>query len=81
MIREAASYAYQVKKQQLREYSTSSSSSSNIPPPEGGAEPPGQLTQRQKLKRAVKEYGSTVVVFHVTISLMSLGFFYLLVSR
>ena len=40
-----------------------------------------QLTQRQKLQRAVKEYGSTVIVFHVTISLASLGFFYLLVSR
>ncbi|GFR74205.1 protein FAM210B [Elysia marginata] len=39
-----------------------------------------QLTQRQKLQRAVKEYGSTVIVFHVTISLASLGFFYLLVS-
>lgn len=39
-----------------------------------------ELTQRQKLQRAVKEYGSTVVVFHVTISLASLGFFYLLVS-
>jgi len=39
-----------------------------------------QLTQGQKLKRAVKEYGSTVIVFHVGISLTSLGFFYLLVS-
>ncbi|KAL7635503.1 UNVERIFIED_CONTAM: hypothetical protein RMT77_014572 [Armadillidium vulgare] len=38
------------------------------------------ITQRQKLKRAVKDYGATVVVFHITISLASLGFFYILVS-
>lgn len=38
-------------------------------------------TGRQKLKKAVKEYGATVVIFHVGISLMSLGFFYTLVSR
>ncbi|XP_071959272.1 uncharacterized protein [Antedon mediterranea] len=41
---------------------------------------PRQLTQREKLKRAVKEYGGTVVVFHVGISLASLGGFYLAVS-
>ncbi|KAJ2953564.1 hypothetical protein O0L34_g1165 [Tuta absoluta] len=35
---------------------------------------------KEKLKSAVKEYGSTVIVFHVTISLMSLGSCYLLVS-
>lgn len=39
-----------------------------------------QLTARQKLQRAVKEYGSTVIVFHVAISLTSLGICYLLVS-
>ena len=47
----------------------------------GGVSPDGQLTQRQKLQRAVKEYGSTVIVFHVAISLASLGGFYLAVSR
>jgi hypothetical protein len=40
-----------------------------------------KLSQKDKLKRAVKEYGATVVVFHVGISLMSLGGFYVLVSR
>ncbi|CAG5116273.1 unnamed protein product [Candidula unifasciata] len=63
-------------------------STSTRNPGSGDSSPPGgpeqgsgsQLTQRQKLQRAVKEYGSTVIVFHVTISLMSLGFFYLLVS-
>lgn len=39
------------------------------------------LSGREKLKKAVKEYGSTVVVFHVGISLMSLGMSYVLVSR
>lgn len=43
--------------------------------------PEPQLTPRQKLQRAVKEYGATVIVFHVTISLASLGICYLLVSR
>uniref|UniRef100_A0A336M0D1 CSON009580 protein n=1 Tax=Culicoides sonorensis TaxID=179676 RepID=A0A336M0D1_CULSO len=38
------------------------------------------LTKRDQLKRAIKEYGSTVIVFHIGISLMSLGSFYLLVS-
>lgn len=40
-----------------------------------------KLSQKDRLKRAVKEYGSTVVVFHVGISLVSLGGFYLAVSR
>ncbi|KAK3872786.1 hypothetical protein Pcinc_022146 [Petrolisthes cinctipes] len=39
-----------------------------------------ELTSRQKLKRAVKDYGATVIVFHVAISLASLGICYLLVS-
>lgn len=39
------------------------------------------LTRKEKLKKAVKEYGSTVLIFHVGISLISLGSFYLLVSR
>ncbi|XP_030021442.1 uncharacterized protein LOC115441021 [Manduca sexta] len=38
------------------------------------------INAKEKLKKAVKEYGSTVIVFHVTISLLSLGGCYLLVS-
>lgn len=34
---------------------------------------PEKETGRSKLKKAVKEYGATVVVFHVGISLISLG--------
>ena len=40
-----------------------------------------QLSQRARLKRAVRDYGATVVVFHVGISLVSLGTAYLAVSR
>lgn len=38
------------------------------------------LSRKDKLKKAVKEYGSTVIVFHVGISLISLGTAYALVS-
>lgn len=49
----------------------------------GESEPkvPEKETAKSKLKKAVKEYGSTVIVFHVGISLASLGMFYGLVSR
>lgn len=39
------------------------------------------LTRKEKLKKAVKEYGSTVIIFHVGISLVSLGVCYSLISR
>ncbi|XP_055599479.1 uncharacterized protein LOC129748764 [Uranotaenia lowii] len=42
--------------------------------------PEVQLTRKDKLKKAVKEYGSTVMIFHVGISLASLGACYVLVS-
>lgn len=38
------------------------------------------LSKKEKLKKAVKDYGATVIVFHVIMSLGSLGFFYTLVS-
>merc|ERR1712141_53948 len=41
---------------------------------------PKILSRKDQLKRAVSQYGSTVIVFHVGISLVSLGFFYLVVS-
>ncbi|XP_034950008.1 uncharacterized protein [Chelonus insularis] len=66
------------------EYSTSSSSSDVQKPQGKGSNEDksnqGKLTSAQKLKNAVKDYGITVMVFHVSISLVSLGFFYLLVS-
>ncbi|XP_014787632.1 uncharacterized protein LOC106881681 [Octopus bimaculoides] len=57
--------------------------STTIPAPDtvsSTSDAPIELTRRQQLQRAVKEYGSTVMVFHITISLMSLGGFYLAVS-
>ncbi|XP_059218806.1 uncharacterized protein LOC131993970 [Stomoxys calcitrans] len=38
------------------------------------------LSKREQLKKAFKDYGSTIVIFHVGISLISLGGFYILVS-
>ncbi|XP_060800980.1 protein FAM210B, mitochondrial isoform X2 [Amyelois transitella] len=38
------------------------------------------MSAKEKLKKAVKEYGSTVIVFHVSISILSLGGCYLLIS-
>jgi len=38
------------------------------------------VSKKDQLVRAVRDYGATVVVFHVAISLASLGFFYLVVS-
>lgn len=51
--------------------------------PTGESEKPAdsKVTGASKLKTAVKEYGSTVIVFHVAISLLSLGTSYALVSR
>lgn len=69
-----------------RFYSTKSSS----PPkneeqvtenPQDSEKPVTELTRAEKLKRAVKEYGSTVIVFHIGMSLASLGIFYQLVAR
>ncbi len=59
-------------------YSTGPSSSDNQTSSSTTAD--SQLTQRQRLKIAVRDYGSTVIVFHICISLMSLGGFYLAVS-
>ncbi|XP_070194282.1 uncharacterized protein [Littorina saxatilis] len=73
--------------QQRRQYSTqprgdnSNATSTTTDAQVGDATTTQQLSQAEKLKRAVKEYGSTVIVFHITISLASLGGFYLAVSR
>ena len=40
-----------------------------------------KLSQKERLKQAVSQYGATVIIFHVGISLVSLGGFYLAVSR
>ena len=53
---------------------------SSAPSPQSPDEEPKQ-SQKDRLKKAVKEYGSTVIVFHIGISLISLGGFYVLVSR
>lgn len=42
---------------------------------------PSELTPRDKLKIAAKEYGSVLIVFHVGISLISLGSVYFFISN
>lgn len=42
---------------------------------------PLPLSPRMKLKNAIRDYGSTVLIFHIAISLASLGIFYQLVGR
>ncbi|KAG8192843.1 hypothetical protein JTE90_014623 [Oedothorax gibbosus] len=41
---------------------------------------PDKISQRTRLKLAVRDYGATIVVFHVAIALTSLGISYLAVS-
>lgn len=60
--------------------SKDSSTPSSLPPSSSN-DKDEKLTNGQKLKKAVKDYGSTVIVFHITISLMSLGIFYVIVYR
>lgn len=38
-------------------------------------------TKRERFKMIIRDYGKVVIVFHVAISLMSLGFFYTAVIR
>lgn len=40
-----------------------------------------QMSKKERLKLLVKDYGKTVIIFHIGISLISLGLFYALVSR
>ncbi|XP_003451869.3 protein FAM210B, mitochondrial [Oreochromis niloticus] len=62
--------------QTLKEASTTSSEKSlEDREPEGG-----KPNKTQQLKKVFKEYGAVGVSFHIGISLMSLGMFYLLVS-
>lgn len=80
------------KKEGIREYCTftkyfTTSSviimSQRLKSTNSGDGPSGEakLTRAQQLKKAVAEYGTTVIVFHIGISLISLGACYLLISR
>ncbi|XP_039972299.1 protein FAM210B, mitochondrial [Xiphias gladius] len=65
-------------KQNLKEASTGSLSTEEAP---GEPEPEGgKPNKTQQLKKVFKEYGAVGVSFHIGISLMSLGMFYLLIS-
>ncbi|XP_075997451.1 protein FAM210B, mitochondrial [Genypterus blacodes] len=60
--------------------SSSPSSSSTMKAPEEAEPEGGKPSKTQQLKKVFKQYGAVGVSFHVVISLMSLGMFYLLVS-
>ena len=49
--------------------------------PEGYEKTWEEMSKKERLKVMVRHYGRTVIVFHVAISLVSLGVFYGLVSR
>ncbi|GFT38817.1 protein FAM210B, mitochondrial [Nephila pilipes] len=40
-----------------------------------------KVSQRTRLKQAIRDYGATIIVFHVAISLASLGICYLAISN
>lgn len=61
--------------QTLKDPSSSPEKESEKPDPEEG-----KPNKTQQLKKVFKEYGAVGVSFHICISLMSLGMFYLLVS-
>lgn len=64
--------------QNLKEASSTSSSTATAPgEPEAEG---GKPNKTQQLKKVFKEYGAVGVSFHIGISLMSLGMFYLLIS-
>ncbi|XP_029990673.1 protein FAM210B, mitochondrial [Sphaeramia orbicularis] len=64
--------------QNLKDASATSSSTAKAP---GEPEPEGgKPSKTQQLKKVFKEYGAVGVSFHIGISLMSLGMFYLLIS-
>lgn len=70
----------------VRTYSTGSTekkddSKANVSTSQETGKTDAPLSRKDMLKKAIKDYGSTVFVFHVGISLISLGSFYLLVSR
>lgn len=70
--------SYKAEHQNLNEASTTSSSTAMA---SGEAELEGQKPNKtQQLKKVFKEYGAVGVSFHICISLMSLGMFYLLLS-
>lgn len=40
-----------------------------------------ELSKTEKLKQAFKDYGATLFLFHISMSLCSLGVWYLIITR
>ncbi|XP_064888545.1 protein FAM210B, mitochondrial [Columba livia] len=67
----------------LRSAAGSSAKDAGVSPEKAATDPNGEnkkLNKTQQLKQVFKEYGAVGVSFHVGISLVSLGIFYLVVS-
>ncbi|XP_046819075.1 uncharacterized protein LOC124424289 [Vespa crabro] len=60
----------------LMRYSTNASTPLNTTNSEDKIKKKIIATKRERFKMIVKDYGKVVLAFHITISLMSLGFFY-----
>ncbi|XP_055329156.1 protein FAM210B, mitochondrial-like [Paramacrobiotus metropolitanus] len=54
--------------------------STTDPPLAEGTPSPAPKTSREKLKAAIRDYGSTVLVFHIASGVSFLGMWYLLIS-
>uniref|UniRef100_A0A1A8J630 Family with sequence similarity 210, member B n=1 Tax=Nothobranchius kuhntae TaxID=321403 RepID=A0A1A8J630_NOTKU len=73
--------ATDTKNEDKRDLQEASSTSATEQSPADKPEPEeGKPNKTQQLKKVFKEYGAVGVSFHVGISLMSLGMFYLLIS-
>lgn len=77
---------WHANKSSIRWYSTGSSekkddNKTDVSTSQESGKTDAPLSRKDMLKKAMKDYGSTVIIFHVGISLVSLGSFYLLVSR
>ncbi|KAM7090525.1 protein FAM210B, mitochondrial [Ciconia maguari] len=67
----------------LRSAAGTSAKDAGVSPEKAGTDPSGEnkkLNKSQQLKQVFKEYGAVGVSFHVGISLISLGIFYVAVS-
>nr|XP_013226328.1 protein FAM210B [Columba livia] len=68
---------------QLKSYPNAKPQDAGVSPEKAATDPNGEnkkLNKTQQLKQVFKEYGAVGVSFHVGISLVSLGIFYLVVS-
>ena len=69
------------KSQSSQFYRNITDDSKKISPSNKKTEHPPLTSKKDQFKKAVKDYGSVVVIFHLTLSWGSLGLLYFLISR